>query len=97
VFDKQGKLIGLTIAMEKDLLKKFRSLIRRKILDIEQAVRLFSTNPAGFYKLTGKGEIRPGKDADLIFLDKDFNLTDSLAMGRRLMAEEKLLARGTFR
>lgn len=97
VFDKQGKLVGLTIATEKDLLRTFRLLLQKNILSPEDAIRLFSTNPASFYKLNQKGEIRAGKDADLILLDKDWNLKDSFAMGQKMMEEGKLLVKGTFR
>ena len=97
VFDKQGKLVGLTIATEKDLFRNFRLLVQKNILNLENAIRLFSTNPATFYKFTQKGEIRVGKYADLVLLDKDYNLRDSFAMGRKMIEEGKLLAKGTFR
>jgi len=96
VFDKKGNLTGLTIASQKSLHKNFHHLIRKKILSLQDAIRLFSTNPATFYKLNHKGEIRVGKDADLVLLDKDYNLTDSFAMGRMMMSDRKLIAKGTF-
>lgn len=96
VFDKKGTLIGLTIATQKSLFKNFRYLIKKNILNLEDAVKLFSTTPATFYNLNQKGEIKVGKDADLVFLDKDYNLTDSFAMGRMMMSDKKLIAKGTF-
>jgi beta-aspartyl-dipeptidase (metallo-type) len=96
VFDASGKLVRLTVATEKDLYRKFRDLVLKKVLPLDRAVRLFSTNAAGFYKLSGKGRIEPGADADLILVDKDFALRDVFARGRRLMADGRLLARGTF-
>lgn len=96
VFDKAGDLVGLTIATEKSLLRNFRFLLEKGILKLDQAIKLFSTNPATFYKLEQKGEIKAGKDADLIVLDKGYNLTDSLAMGQMMISDKKLLARGTF-
>jgi beta-aspartyl-dipeptidase (metallo-type) len=97
VFDKSGNLADLTIAVQKTLFQKFRSLVQRKILGFEQAVQVFSANPANFYKLRRKGEIRTGNDADLIMLDQDLNLTDVIAKGRLMMADGKLLAKGTFK
>jgi beta-aspartyl-dipeptidase (metallo-type) len=96
VFDKAGNFLSLTIATEKDLLRKFRSLLVQKIISLEECIRLFSTNAAEFYKLSQKGEIRAGKDADLILLDENLELCDLFARGRRMMAGGKLLARGTF-
>jgi len=96
VFDKLGNLVRLTIASQKTLLEKFRSVIRRKILDVEHAAELFSANPARFYKLSQKGAIAPGHDADIILLDGDHRLTDVIAKGRVMMADGRLLARSTF-
>jgi len=95
-FDKKGNLLGLTIASQKCLLENFRFLMKKKILSLEHAIKLFSTNPAVFYKLKQKGKIEPGKDADLILLDKNYSLTDSLARGRIMMRDRKLVAKGTF-
>jgi beta-aspartyl-dipeptidase (metallo-type) len=97
VFDKLGNLIGLTIATQRTLFKKFRSLVGRKIITLEQAAQLFAANPARFYKLHQKGEIKEGKDADMILLDQDLNLTDVIAKGRIMMTGGKLLAKGTFK
>jgi beta-aspartyl-dipeptidase (metallo-type) len=96
VFDKKGNLIGLTIATEKSLLENFLFLVRKKILSLQDALKLFSTNPATFYKLSQKGEIKAGRDADILLFDKDFNLTDSFALGRMMISDGKLLAKGTF-
>jgi beta-aspartyl-dipeptidase (metallo-type) len=97
VFDKLGNLVGLTIATQRTLFKKFRSLVGRTILTLEQAAQLFAANPARFYKLHQKGEIKEGKDADVILLDQDLNLTDVIAKGRIMMMGGKLLAKGTFK
>jgi beta-aspartyl-dipeptidase (metallo-type) len=96
VFDNQGNLVGLTIATQKSLLDNFRYLIEKNIVAVEDAIKLFSTNPATFYKFTKKGEIRPGGDADLLCFDKDYNLSDIFAMGNSMMVEGKLVAKGTF-
>jgi beta-aspartyl-dipeptidase (metallo-type) len=96
VFDKTGNLIGLTVATQKDLFRKFRDIVRKNILPLEKTVRLFSTNAADFYKLARKGRIAEGMDADLVILDKELALKDVFARGRRMMAGGELLARGTF-
>jgi len=96
LFDDQGELLGLTIATQKDLLEKFRSLVEKNILSLPDALRVFSTNPAHFYKFDPKGEIEAGKDADFLLFDEDYNLTDSFARGQRMLAEGRILPRGTF-
>jgi len=96
VFDRAGKLVGLTIATQRDLLRTLQSLLRRQLIGIEDAARLFSANAAAFYKLSAKGEVKPGKDADLAVFDSDWELSEVFALGRRLMAGGKVTASGTF-
>lgn len=96
VFNKEGTLIGLTIATQKSLLANFQYLVQEKILSIPEAIRPFSTNAASFYKLDQKGEIQAGKDADLIFLDENCALFGSIAMGQKMMWDQELLVSGTF-
>ncbi len=95
-FDQNGHLVGLTIATQKSLWANFRHLLKEDVINLEENIRLFSTTPAFFYKLKQKGEIKPGKDADLLMLDKDFKLTAGFAMGRKMMADGKILVKGTF-
>jgi len=97
VFDAAGTLTGLTVASPSSILKTFRSLVGRKILTVEQAVLLFSANPASIYQLGTKGAIEAGRDADLLIFDKKMELTDVIARGRVMMAGGKLLVKGTFR
>jgi beta-aspartyl-dipeptidase (metallo-type) len=96
VFDQEGTLIGLTIATQKSLLANFKYLLQEQILDPTEAVRLFSTNTADFYKLEHKGEIKAGNDADLVFLDDSWNLAGSIAKGQKMMWEGELCVKGTF-
>ncbi len=96
VFDERGRMTGLTVADPRSLLKNFRFLMQNQISDLESAIRLFSTNPAKFYNLARKGEICAGKDADLIMMDSDFNLTDVIARGRRMIVNGEVAVKGTF-
>jgi beta-aspartyl-dipeptidase (metallo-type) len=96
VFDASGRLVGLTIATQRDLLRKLRDLVRKQILPLEAAARLFSTNAAEFYKLAGKGRLAAGHDADILLLDQDLALRGVFSRGRKMMSEGRLLAKGTF-
>ncbi len=96
VFDKSGKLIALTIASEHDLFRKFRDLVRKGLLKLEEALWPFATNSADFYKLVRKGRIAEGLDADILILNKNLELDTVIAGGRRMMEDGKVIARGTF-
>lgn len=64
----------------------------RNLLDfgvrVEDAVKMTSVNPAEIMKQSGKGMIIPGYDADLVIMDKDFNLVDTMVGGK--FVREKL-------
>jgi beta-aspartyl-dipeptidase (metallo-type) len=96
VFDKEGRLVRLTVASERDLLRKFRDIVTKGVLPLDKALLVFSANAAGFYKLKGKGRLEVGADADLILVDDRMALSAVFARGRKMMAEGRLLARGTF-
>jgi beta-aspartyl-dipeptidase (metallo-type) len=74
----------------------FTDVLRRQLLPVEKAVRVFSTNAAEFYKLGKKSRVAAGLDADLVVLDADLGLSEVFARGRRMVAGGRLLARGTF-
>jgi len=96
VFDREGRLTGLTIATQKSLLANFRFLIENRVVELPDALLPLTRNPAVYYKLEQKGEIQVGKDADLLAFDRDWALTEVLSRGRVMMAEGGLLAKSTF-
>jgi beta-aspartyl-dipeptidase (metallo-type) len=96
VFDAEGRLVRLTVATEADLLRQLGKTVAKGLLPLEEALRIFSTNAADFYKLGRKGRIEPGRDADLLVLDADLAPVDVFARGRRMMAGGRVLAKGTF-
>ncbi len=51
-------------------------------LNHEQAVHMAATNPAAIMKLTAKGNIAPGYDADLVVFNEDFNITHTIIDGK---------------
>ena len=55
---------------------------------VEDAVKMTSVNPAEIMKQNGKGMIIPGFDADLLIMDKDFNLIDTV-VGGKFIREKK--------
>lgn len=63
------------------MLEGFKNLINYGI-PIEKAVQMATVNPARIMRQTGIGSIIPSYNADLIVLDKDFNLKMTIIDGK---------------
>ena len=51
-------------------------------LSIEQAVKMSSANPAQILKISNKGIIAPGYDADLVVFNQDFHIIHTILNGQ---------------
>lgn len=96
VFDEKGKLVALTVASQKDFLRLFRETVQKKVLTLEEATAVFSTNAAYFYKLPGKGKLLPGYEADLLLFDDSLELKYVFSRGRMVLEKGQLKVCGTF-
>ncbi len=96
VFDGNGNLIGLGVGNQNSMLKQLRAIVRGEVLELPEAVSLFTANPADFYGLNDKGRVAAGGDADLMFLNRDLELVHLLARGRRAVTDGNVVLRGTF-
>ena len=80
-FDKQGELIKMDFGRSAALLETFQELLAADYA-IETILPFFTSNVAKLLRLSHKGHIVVGADADLIFIDKDNALSDVMALGR---------------
>lgn len=81
-FDKcfHRKSDGVIVGSAISLLDGFKNLVSFGI-PREKAIRLASGNPAQIMKQNTKGIIAPGYDADLIIIDRDFNIIQTIING----------------
>jgi dihydroorotase len=56
------------IGMETAFSVIYDRLVRTGVIDLKRLIELFSTNPAKIFNLQGRGEVKPGSEADLILL-----------------------------
>ncbi|HPU92998.1 MAG TPA: beta-aspartyl-peptidase [Candidatus Saccharicenans sp.] len=96
VFNEKGELIGLTVANQKDFLRTFQQIWREHILSRQEAIQVFSTNAAGFYKLSGKGKVETGFAADLLLINEAAELQYVFSRGKALIEKGQLKIKGTF-
>lgn len=94
VFDEEGILNGLTVAGFSSLLDEVRDLWAD--LAPEAVWSLVSSNVARRLRLSGKGTLSVGHDADLLLLNDSLEITSVWAQGRLMLYENDLVVKGTF-
>lgn len=77
-------------------LQEMKLLVTEKLLPLEAALTLITTNPAHNLKLHHKGRIAVGSDADLCFLDDKLDLTDVIARGKVIMQAGEMKRKGRY-
>ncbi|MBN1999939.1 beta-aspartyl-peptidase [candidate division KSB1 bacterium] len=96
-FNDKKEFVGMRIASVLSLHQEFINLVKEEKFSIKEAVCLTSTNIAKHLKLTEKGEITIGKDADILALDKEsLKIKHVIARGKILMEDEEVIKFGTF-
>jgi beta-aspartyl-dipeptidase (metallo-type) len=96
-FDENGELLGLKIGRVSTLYKEVRDAVLEGGIPLETALRVITQNPATILKLNQKGTIVIGKDADLVFLNKeDYTIDTVMAMGKVMVENGKAIVKGTF-
>lgn len=94
-FNEKKEFIGLDVGKVTSVYEQFKIAVENGIT-LEKALKAVTQNPARILKLTNKGIIAQGKDADIILLNKDLTITDVIARGRILMSNYEIIVKGTF-
>ena len=85
-FDNNGHSTEISYGKPVSLLNEVLDIIDGKEANVEAALATVTTNVASILGLNSKGEIAPGKDADLIVVDPaEQTLQRVMAMGRWLL------------
>jgi len=69
-FDENGKLEGLLIGKASSLYESVKEAIVELDVNVEDAIRVITENPANILKLKNKGQIKQGMDGDIVLVDK---------------------------
>ena len=94
-FDADGRVARMGIGSAGALLQTLRAALARG-LSLADALPAFTANPARLLRLTGKGTIAVGQDADLALLDAAGAVHTLLARGELLVRDAHAVRRGTF-
>lgn len=96
LFDAEGNLVRLEMGLLTSLFNEMRDIVLREQLDLSTALGTVTSNPARVLKLSSKGRIRPGADADICLIDSDLNLNSVIALGEWMLRDGQLLRKGTY-
>ncbi|HET9064965.1 MAG TPA: beta-aspartyl-peptidase [Gemmatimonadales bacterium] len=94
-FDAEGRVASLDIGSPGALALTLEALLHMG-QPLERVLPAFTANPARLLRLTRKGRIAVGADADLVTLDETGAIVDVMANGDWHLVDGALLRRGTF-
>jgi beta-aspartyl-dipeptidase (metallo-type) len=80
-FDEEGMLIRMGVGNCSTLIETLKQLVDSGIA-MEDALPVITSNVADLLKLSSKGRLVTGKDADLVILDDRYGGRDVMARGR---------------
>lgn len=93
---KTGELVKLETGLPSANLRELRDAILTENIPPEKAFQVLTSNPAKILRLKRKGKIEKSMDADILLLDRDYNLHTVIALGAIVMAEGVLLKKGSY-
>ncbi|MGG0284714.1 beta-aspartyl-peptidase [Peribacillus butanolivorans] len=96
-FNSHGEYAGLQVGKVSSLYHEVRDSVLEEGIPLETALKVITTNPAQVLKLSSKGSIQAGKDADIVFLQKETLTIDTVMARGQVMVEKQVpLIKGTF-
>ena len=96
-FDENGNLIGYKICSVSTLYREIKYAITEKHVPVEDAIKVATSNVANILKLSEKGTIYEGRDADFVIVwENSFEIDMVLAKGKKMMENGKVIVKGIF-
>ena len=94
-FDAEGRVTHMDVGSSGALLETLREAMARG-LSLEAALPAFTANPAKLLRLTHKGSLVAGGDADLVVLDDECRADTVVVRGEIHVTDRTCVRRGTF-
>lgn len=95
-FDENNKYCGLIAASPSSTYKALRTIVQQNTLPLEDVLRFVTINPAQSLKLSGKGQLADGFDADIVVLDESLEIQHVFAKGVCMIQDGAAIVKGTF-
>ena len=94
-FDRDGRVVAMDVGRPASLIETLTALLACG-QSLERVLPAFTSNPARLLRLTRKGHVAVGADADLVVLDPRGGAADVMARGRWHVRDGRPVVRGTF-
>jgi beta-aspartyl-dipeptidase (metallo-type) len=95
VFDADGRVVHMDVGDPAGLMTTVRELLERGH-SLEKVLPPFTLNPAMLLRLSRKGRIAAGFDADFVVLDKSNVISSVMARGQWHVRDGQVVRFGTF-
>jgi len=95
VFDRDGRVVEMDVGRPASLIETLAGLVECG-QPLERVLPPFTSNPARLLRLTRKGQLGVGADADLVVLDERGGAAEVMARGRWHVREGRAVVQGTF-
>lgn len=96
IFDEKGNTVGVGVGNQKSILEEVRDMVKLERIAPEIAVQIVTSNVARVLKLTNKGSVAVGLDADFTIVDQEFSLQHVWARGQHMVENGRAIVFGTF-
>lgn len=97
VFNREGENIDVQVARVDTLYQEVRDAVLEEGIPLETALRTITSNVADHLRLSRKGRVREGNDADLVLADPDtLEVRTVIARGQVMLRDGELLVKGSF-
>ena len=94
-YDSAGNLIRLEVGLPSANFKELMDAVNEEKIPLEKALKVLTSNPADILKLTQKGRVNVGKDADLILIKND-KINTVIAMGQIVKRDGVVVKKGRY-
>jgi len=95
-FDDKGNLVKLEMGFPKSIFEELRDTVFEEKIDLQDALKVVTSNVADILWLKSKGRIEATKDADIVLIDDKFEIIHLVAMGELMVENAKIIKKGSY-
>ncbi|TVQ88913.1 MAG: beta-aspartyl-peptidase [Bacteroidetes bacterium] len=95
-FDENGKLRRLEMGHPKSIFDEMVDTVVLEKMNLQDALKVVTSNVADILWLKNKGYVAPGKDADAVLINEKYEIIHLTAMGTLMIEDGKMLKKGSY-